>query len=554
MCNYILMWVELFTNLGFFGYYIIWALFIGIIAIFEYKKRNIKKYLFLSWIAGIILVEIGPIISLFAAVFIRLILVSIKTALNVNSVGSLMKENKIIKVKSMKLFNLTILLFFILGAATLIFAPPMEVKWYNMNNAEIKTLDKATLYDVNNIEWEDIKNARLVSQEYALQIPKTMVTETGWKLSNDCDGIYPINNTLYWIMVYEPTTLVNMKNPTPAYIIVNAQNPADRKKIKEEIMYSEERYNIIGLIYQLLTTGRIHDVKIKLWLKYPFFTYGDTVFTHDDQGVPIWFAPAKINFPTPFIVHFYTKQVGVVTMDNKGNTIFYSSKDIAEENAPEWLLKNQVLIDESYTEKRITMWAKYSHWKNFLNYYFQHENVFEQAQNLFFQYDKSADYIYGFVQLEPEGYNRKAITHYVDVEASGKDFGKITINDIREQELIGPIRALNDVMGQISLYSDWYALQPLFREIKGSYFYIVPVYSGTSTSMVLRAVAVVDAKSEQVKLFKWGDLEREEDKTAGNDSIKDKNDAFSFPDCTIISTQRADGKLKIVMECEINNN
>jgi len=542
------MWVELFTNLGFFGYYIIWALFIGSIAVFEFKKRRIGKSLFLSWIAGIVLVGIGPIISLFVAVFIRILITGIKKTLKINSVGSLMKGNKnIVVFKQDKMLTLFLIVIFALTIATIIFAPPLEVEWYKIKNADIKTLEQTNAYDINDIKWDDIKNARLVSQEYALQIPKTMVTETGWKLSNDCDGIYSINNTLYWIMVYEPTTLVNMKNPTPAYIIVNAQDPADRKKIKEEITYSEERYNLVGLIYQLITTGRIHDVRIKLWLKYPFFNYGDTVFAHDDNGEPIWFAPVKMEFPTQFVVHFYTEQVGVVTLDNKGKAVFYSSKDIAEEKAPAWLLKNQVLIDESYTEKRITMWAKYSHWKNFLNYYFQHENVFEQAQNLFFQYDKSADYMYGFVQLEPEGRDRKAITHYVDVGASGSEFGKITINDIRELELIGPIRALNDVRGQISLYSDWYALQPLFREIKGSYFYIVPVYSGTSTSMVLRAVAVVDAKSEQVKLFKWGDVGLEEDRTL---VVDEKEDSVSSSDCTVISTERVNGKLRIVMECE----
>ena len=544
------MWVELFASLGFFGYYIIWALFVGLIAVFSFKKGKITRNLFFSWIAGILLISIGPIISLFVAVFIRILIRGLKKTFNISNVGSLMKDNKKVAVfKQDKLLNLVIALVVVLFVATAIFAPPYEVDWYKMRDAPIETLNQTTSFDVNKIAWDDIKNTRLVSQEYALQIPKTMVTETGWKLSYDADGIYPINDTLYWVMVYEPTTLVNMKNPSPAYILVNAQDPADRKKVKEEIAYTEERYNLIGLVYQLLTTGRIHDVRIKLWLKYPFFNYGDTIFTHDDNGKPIWFAPVKMELPTSFIVHFYTEQVGVVTLDNNGKTMLYTSDDIKEKKAPDWLLANQVLIDEDYTEKRITMWAKYAYWKNFLNYYFQHENVFEQAQNLFFQYDKGNDYMYGFVQLEPEGQNRKAITHYVDIKAFGNDAGNIVINDIRDLELIGPIRALNDVRGHISLYSDWYALQPLFKQINGGYFYVIPVYSGTSTSMVLRAVAVVDAKSEQVKLFKWGDLELEEDKTSLLPD-EEKGTTTTPPDCTIISTQKVDGKLRIVMECD----
>ncbi len=538
------MWVELFTSLGFFGYYILWAFLVGFVAIFEFNKKKVASYFFLSWIVGIALITAGPIIGLFIAVFIRILIIGLKRTLNIKGAGSLMKGNKeIVVFKFDKILIFLAILVFILVAATAIFAPPMEVGWYKMKDVQINQLNESISFDVNDISWADIKNTRLVSHEYALQIPKTMVTETGWKLSNDVDGIYPINNTLYWVMCYEPTTLVNMKNPSPAYIIVNAQDPADRRKIKETIRYSEERKNPIALIYQLLTTGRIHDVKIKLWLKYPFFNYGDTVFTHDEEGNPAWFAPVKMDFPTFFIVHFFTQQIGIVTLDNDGNVVFYSSEDIKQKKAPEWLLKNQILIDEDYTEKRITMWAKYAYWKNFLNYHFQHENVFEQAQNLFFQYDKNNDYIYGFVQLEPEGANRKAITHYIDVKAFGGESGIVTINDIRNLELIGPIRALNDVRGRISLYSDWYALQPLFMKIHEGYFYVIPVYSGTSTSMVLRAVAVVDAKSEQIKLFEWGDLklEPEEDSSQSEEEVQS--------DCKIISTENIDGKLRIVMEC-----
>ncbi|OYT34281.1 MAG: hypothetical protein B6U87_02360 [Candidatus Aenigmarchaeota archaeon ex4484_52] len=545
------MWVELFLYLGFFGYYILWALFVGIIAIFNFKKDKIIRNLFLSFIAGIILISIGPIEGIIASIFVRLFIIGIKKTFDVKNFDSLIKGNKeIVVLKSSKILTGLSALIVFLMLSIIIFAPPMEVKWYKMDNAKIEIINHTSSFNADKVIWEDIKDTRLVCQEYALQIPKTMVTETGWQLSKDWDGIYPINNTLYWVMVYEPTTLVNMKNPSPAYILVNGADPAKRFKIKEKIKYSEQRSNLIGLIYQILTTGKIYDVKIKYWLKYPFFNYGDAVFTHDDNGEPIWFAPIKMNFPTIFIIKFYTEQIGIVTLDNNGQTKIYSNNDIKNKKAPDWLLNNNILIDEQYSQMRMDKWAKYAHWKNFLNYYFQHENVFELAQRLFFQYDKTKDHAYGFMQLEPEGKNRKAITHFANIDASGENFGDVLINDIRQLELIGPKRALSDVRGQISLYSDWYALQPLFRKIKGSYFYIIPVYSGIDTSMVLRAIAVVDAKTEQVKLFKWEDVGLKEEIRKNNvtETINSFNQTQTK--CSVVSAEKINSKLRIVMECD----
>jgi len=67
----------------------------------------------------------------------------------------------------------------------------------------------------------------------------------------------------------------------------------------------------------------------------------------------------------------------------------------------------------------------------------------------------------------------------------------------------------------------------------------VPVYSGERESMVLRAAAVVDAKTEKVTLFKWGDItEPVENKTVSTGA------------CKIVSSEKVSGKLRIVLECE----
>ncbi|MBW6451662.1 MAG: hypothetical protein K0B02_02935 [DPANN group archaeon] len=550
------MWVELFTQLGFIGYYTLWALIIGSIAIFKFEAKHAIRRLVPAWFVGILLISISPIASIIGAVMIRILKHTLENSFSLSIEDVLLSSmtNKTIKKEKNAEFSFKILLtaigiLFILNIVASIFAPPMEVGWYNMNDVNIEKLDIKTTAKVSDITWDNIKNMRLVSEEYALQIPKTMVTETGWTLSYDWDGVYSINNTLYWVMVYEPSRLVNTKNPSPAYILVNAQDPSDRTKIKEDIRYSEERNDLVSLLYPLITTGKIYDVKTKYWLKYPFFNYGDTVFTHDDNNEPIWFAPVKFEFPTIFITKFYTEQVGVITLDNKGNTIFYSNKEIKDGNVPAWLLNNQILIDQQYSEMRVDKWAKYNEWKGFLNYNFQHEQVYELAQNLFFQYDSTNGKTSGFMQLEPEGATRKAITHYINIDAAGSEFGDVNIYDITALELIGPKRALDDARGQVSLYSDWYPLQPLFKEINGAYFYVVPIYSGFRESMVLRAVAVIDAKTEQVKLFEWGDVEDQKDKLVTEKPTT--NVTSTSTDCEVVSTEIINNKIMIVTECNI---
>ncbi|MBU4300147.1 MAG: hypothetical protein ABIF85_02805 [Nanoarchaeota archaeon] len=555
------MWLELFTNLGFLGFYTLWAFLVGSIAVFGLLRGLVKRghleNIILSWFVGAILVTASPIGSLVFAGFFRLIAEGIKiTGLRkgIKRIHLMDEETPPTRLKFAhpKLFAGTIAILIFLGITTLIFAPPLEVDWYKMRGSDTVIVEDAKSTLVLDIKWEDIQNMRLVSQEYALQVPKTMVTETGWSLSSDWDGIYSINNTLYWVMAYEPARLANNGEPSPAYIIVNAQNPSDRKKINENIEFSEERRDFVSLAYQI-ATGKIRDVKTKYWMKYPFFTYGDTVFTHDSEGSPVWFAPVKMRYPTKFIVKFYTEQVGIVVLNNNGVVTFYSEAEIRSGNAPKWLLEGQVLIDEDYSEERAAVWAKYASWKGFLNYYLQHENVFELARNMYFQYDKDTGRTYGLLQLEPEGRTRKAITQYIEIQADGKDYGTAKIYDTRTLGLIGPERALDDVRGEISLYSDWYALQPLFKKIKDGYFYVAPVYSGVREAMVLKAVAVVDAKSEQVKLFGWGAQNVEGGKAAvsdksDTDNAANKTSAFG-DNCTIASSKTIGKKLQIVVEC-----
>jgi hypothetical protein len=532
--------IEFFQALGFLGFYTVYSFIVGAIAVFGLLRKFKQGWIVnavASYILGFILVSVSPLGAIIAAAFIRLILEGITSSFRIEE-----QQFVIIEKKGINLIGIAVGLLFVLSIAAAILAPPMEVEWYKMNNVEVVQLSSATGTAVTDLIWDDIKGNRVVSQEYALQIPKTLVTETGWRLSRDWDGIYPVNNTLRWIMVYEPDKLINVANPSPAYISVNAEDPGDRIKIKEHIRYSEERSGLVDLIYQIFTGG-IKDVKFIYWLNYPYLEHGDTIFTHDYDGNPAWIAPAKFWWPSPFITLFYEEQVGVTVLDNQGTVSFYTTEQIASGQAPKWL-ESQILIDEDYTERRINIWAKYAQWKGFINYYFQHENVFEQASDLYFQYDKPNNRNYALVQLEPEGVKRKAITHFIEIESSTNNFGKITIYDARQLELIGPRRALDDVRGQISLYSDWWATQPLFKKIKNSYFYVIPVYSGGREATVLRAVAVVDAKNEQVKLFQWGDIGFEE---SAQEPI---NQTPTETDCKIISTEKVDGKTRIVLECE----
>jgi hypothetical protein len=543
-----MVWVEFFTSLGFIGFFTIWAFLVGSLAVFGVfekfrpEPKVVIKNIAVSWVAGYFLVTMSPIGSIIVAVVIRFVATGISSLVVVKKPDIEMPLK--ISNRGLVLIAAPLAIIVLLGIVSAVFSPPMQLEWYRVNGIKAEKINDQKSIDVAGVEWDDIKNSRIVAQEYALQIPKTLVTETGWRLSSDWDGVYPINNTLYWVMVYEPDKLINYAEDSPAYIIVNAQNPSDRQKIKENIHYSEERGGL-SIIYQWINGG-VRDVKFKMWLKHPYFDYGDTVFTHDGNGNPAWFAPAKMSFPTIFITTFFTDQVGVATLED-GEVRFYSTEKIRKGNMPEWLGK-QILIDEDYTELRLNKWAKFNSWQNFINYYFQHENVFELAQNLYFQYDKDKDRNFGLIQLEPEGAARKSITHFVEIESSTKDFGTVKIFDTRDLKLIGPKRALDDVRGQISLYSDWYALQPIFREIKGGYFYVVPVYSGFQESMVLRAVAVVDAKTEQVKLFKWEDV-KSGIVSSTIPPVENQTINATKEICRVVSTELVDGKTRIILEC-----
>ncbi|MAH43053.1 hypothetical protein CL614_05020 [archaeon] len=572
-------WIAFFQSLGFFGFQIVWALIIGFIAIFALngisKGKGIIKDIIGAWVLGLFLVNSSAIGALVAAVFIRLFLTGLIVMFKslkfddfkeIKFEEGMVKEKKVKKIKNVakipkeikkgiSILMVTIAILLVLGVGAALFIPPTLMDVYRVDDITMEKVTASSGISVDDITWNDIKHDRLVSQEYALQIPKTMVTETGWQLSDDWDGVYPVPNkdgidTLSWIMVYEPDKLINIGEPSPAYIRVNAEDPADREKIMEELPYSEERGGIIEIIYQILT-GKIRDVKFLMWLKYPFYEYGDTIFTHDADDNPVWIAPVKMSMPTSFITTFYTDQVGMATFDSNGEIVVYTREEIAAGNAPEWLTE-QILIDEDYTEMRIHTWAKYNSWENFIQYTFEHEQVFEIAQDLFFQYDFDSKRNFALLQLEPEGRERKAITQYIEVESSTDNYGEIKVFDVRELGLIGPVRALDDVKGQISLYSDWRAQQPIFKEIRGRYFYVIPVYSGFGEGMVLRAVAVVDAKTEQVKLFRWADItgEGNEVPLPGETTTTAVTTTIDVADgCTVVSTEPFGDKTRIIIEC-----
>jgi len=69
--------------------------------------------------------------------------------------------------------------------------------------------------------------------------------------------------------------------------------------------------------------------------------------------------------------------------------------------------------------------------------------------------------------------------------------------------------------------------------------------------MVLKAVAVVDAKTEQVKLFPWHDLESDgEDIPSVSQDDDTALESSQFSDCKILSSKNVDGKLVMTIECK----
>ena len=498
--------VKLVDSFGFLFYYSIWTFLLGAIAFFGFygrlegrlpAKHRLGLEAIFSWALGLMFFSgFTANFAIFAAVIVRILLeTGYRLFLSIS-----MQKPKFVNIYSILSVGVLILL------ASSLWNPPISMKLLDVDN--ITLLGPESLgseRNLQNIRFSDLTDIRIVSQEYAAQLPKTELVETGYDIAGTYASVdvFPEKGELTWISVYEPTVFLKLGKPSPYYVSINAFNPADRQKVNASIKYSERNW----LLSFIASSGEVLNTHLRLRLFHPGYMYGDGYFVPELNS---WIYPyGVIDYNIlPFAVVY--KQVGISVLDENGTVSLYELGSVPEEYI------GYLTMETNYAIQRSLTWAKYHKWTDPINYYLAHPEIFEPAEDLFYQYETDTKRFYALMQFEPRGAERKSIVAWAEIEGNGVDVGKITMYDARDLGLIGPVKAKSIIESEVSQYSkpgfEWTAFQPQFKYISNRYTYIAPIYAGRGVSRTIKAVGLVDAKTEQVKIFFWKDVLTEDDR------------------------------------------
>lgn len=379
--------------------------------------------------------------------------------------------------------------------------PPVALRLLGVDDVELLTpVQPDAASTIQSIVYEDLKDVRIVSQEYASQLPRTELVETGYTVAGRYGtvDVYPADGGLRWISVYEPTVFLKKGQPSPYYVEINAMNPGDRQKVAASVKYSERDF----FWSFLASKGQVLSTKLRLRLYHPGLLFGDGYYVPEEKG---WVYPyGVIDYEILPLTTIY-RQLGVAFLDGETGKVTIHKFGTVPANLQQYLL-----LEEYFAEERLGVWAAYHKWDGVLSYHFSQPEIFEPAEDLFFQYDEADNNFYALLQFEPRGSQRKSIVSWAEVAANGPNQGEITMYDARDLGLIGPVKATSIIESEVSQYSkagfDWIVFQPQFKFIKGRYVYVAPIYAGQGVRITIKAIGVVDAKTEQVKILFWGDI------------------------------------------------
>ena len=91
-----MLWIDIFTNLGFVGFYTLWALLAGGIAVFgitsNFGKKGLIRDILFSWIVGIVLVSISSTGALIFAVILRIFLIGLSKSIGLDNLASMITD------------------------------------------------------------------------------------------------------------------------------------------------------------------------------------------------------------------------------------------------------------------------------------------------------------------------------------------------------------------------------------------------------------------------------------------------------------------------------
>jgi len=496
--------VRLADSLGFFLYYTVWMLILGGIAVGGFYGRLARMPqvpfrrgtdILLSWFFAVALFSsLTANFAIVAAIGVR-VLLEAGYAILLSAVQPGRKRSNA--------FVLPAAIVFVVLISSL-WNPPATLGLLGVDNISLNAPRQLeSNANVQDIQFSDLKDIRIVSQDYAAQLPKTELIETGYDVAGSFEAVdvFPENGKLDWISVYEPSVFLKYGVPSPYYVRINAFNPGDRDKVSASIKYSERNW----LLSFIASKGHVLNTYLLLELAHPGYMYGDGYFV---PGLNSWIYPYGITDYNllPFTVVY--KQLGLSVIDENGTVSLFELGSIPDK------YNRYSTMDTNYAIARSVAWGNYHKWTDPLTYILSHPEIFEPAEDLFYQYDSDTGRFYALLQFEPVGNDRKGIVSWAEIEANGPDAGRITMYDARDLGLIGPVKAKSIIESEVSQYSkpgfEWAAFQPQFKYMKGRYVYVAPIYAGGGVSRTIKAVGIVDAKTEQVKILFWKDVLPEE--------------------------------------------
>jgi len=498
--------VEIIDQLGFAFYTTVWMAALGLIAfggfytrVTTHRRGQRRRFFWLSeilisWFVGLIMFfNTTANFALFMAVALRIFL-EFLFVFYVWFFG-LQRHPHYVKIRSILFMILLVLLF------SSLWNPQIKLQMLGVDKLELlepQPLDP--LASIQQITHEDLKDIRIVSQEYAAQLPRTELVETGYTVGgrNGAVDVYPSDGKLQWVTVYEPTVFLKKGKPSPYYVIINAMDPGDRRKVRTEIKYSER-----DAFWSFIASGgEVLSTKLRLKLFHPGLIFGDGYYV---PSIDSWIYPyGIIDYNIAPLATIY-RQLGIAVLDDQTGSVALHKLDSVPEEYSQLLI-----LEEFFAEERLGLWAAYHKWTGVLNYHFSQPEIFEPAEDLLYQYDADTNNFYALLQFEPAGSTRKSIVAWAEVAANGQENGQIKLYDARDLGLIGPVKASSIIESEVSQYSKagfaWVVLQPQFKYIRGRHVYVAPIYAGEGVRITIKGIGIVDAKTEQVKIIFWKDI------------------------------------------------
>ena len=386
-----------------------------------------------------------------------------------------------------------------------------SVVTYDINSLETSLLDDSTDYMELGIPTSR-DYIRIVSndQVYSLAIRnKKSYDWSSWTDVSDSDNII-LNpqfasklgleeNQMYWILPYEPDTFYQkIFGRSPAYLLVNVNNPNDKKTVLYDMDVTEEKYFDKG-------------VRNIAWWNAPWFIPSDPVPTPTDDGELVWVVPEYLDLNFLW-VPWYVQWTGEILIQSNGDAYgkyFYSVESFKKLLEIEPWLGYTTLYPQEIGEKISYIYGmnRKGWWNRFV--LGPNEGLIEipefEAPYLI-QTEPETQRFY--IMMEPRGVGSRNLFGYFTIITNGRDAGDVRFVKVPDDRVVyGPNVAESSVLTSIrteTAYSNIYAKQAILYNLNNTLSYIIPITSSSSEVggegfeyVFLKYIGIVDPENAE---------------------------------------------------------